>query len=73
MASGVRVDRSPEQKLKIVLEGLKSGIIAETCRRYQIAANLFYRWKKDSCLHRRRPQIILHQIPVSSPQPALVP
>lgn len=48
MARGVRVDRSPEQKLEIVLEGLKSGIIAETCRRYQIAANLFDRWKDEA-------------------------
>ncbi len=48
MARRARVDRSPEQKLEIVLEGLKSGNIAETCRRYQIAANLYYRWKDEA-------------------------
>jgi len=42
------VDRTPEQKLEIVLEGLKSGNIAETCRRYAIAANLYYRWKDEA-------------------------
>jgi transposase-like protein len=41
MGRRARVDRSPEQKLEIVLEGLKSGNIAETCRRYQVAANLY--------------------------------
>ncbi len=43
-----RVDRTPEQKLEIVLEGLKSGNIAETCRRYEVAANLYYRWKDEA-------------------------
>jgi len=28
-----------------VLEGLKSGNIAETRRKYEIAPNLYYRWK----------------------------
>ncbi len=48
MTRRVGVDRSPEQKLEIVLEELKSGNVAETCRRYQIAANLFYRWKDEA-------------------------
>jgi transposase-like protein len=48
MARRARVDRSPEQKLEIVLEGMKSGNISETCRRYQIAANLYYRWKDEA-------------------------
>lgn len=48
MARRARVDRSPEQKLEIVLEGMKSGNISETCRRYQIAANLYYRWKDET-------------------------
>jgi transposase-like protein len=30
-----------------VLEGLKSGNIAETCRRYEIAPTLYYRWKDE--------------------------
>ena len=48
MARRARVDRSPEQKLEIVLEGMKSGNISETCRRYQIAANLYYGWKDEA-------------------------
>jgi hypothetical protein len=34
MARRARVDRSSEQKLEIVLEGMKSGNISETCCRY---------------------------------------
>jgi transposase-like protein len=48
MGRRARVDRSPEQKLEIVLEGMRSGNISETCRRYQIAANLYYRWKDEA-------------------------
>jgi transposase-like protein len=43
-----RVDRSPEEKWQIVQEGMKSGNVSETCRRYQIARNLFYRWKDEA-------------------------
>jgi len=32
-----RVDRTSEEKWQIVQEGLKSGNVSETCRRYQIA------------------------------------
>jgi hypothetical protein len=28
-------------------EGLQSGNIAETCRKYEIAPNLYYRWKDE--------------------------
>lgn len=48
MGRKARVDRTAEQKLEIVLEGLKSGNISETCRRYEIAANLYYRWKDEA-------------------------
>jgi transposase len=48
MGRRARVDRSPEQKLEVVLEELKSGNVAETCRRYQVAANLYYRWKDEA-------------------------
>jgi transposase-like protein len=48
MSRRTRVNRTAEQKLEIVLEGLKSGNIAETCRRYEIAANLYYRWKDEA-------------------------
>jgi transposase-like protein len=30
-----------------VLEGLKSGNVAETCRKYEIAPNFYYRWKDE--------------------------
>jgi transposase-like protein len=42
-----QVQRSAEEKFAIVIEGLKSGNIAETCRNHNIAATLFYRWKDD--------------------------
>jgi transposase-like protein len=32
-----RVDRSAEEKWQIVQEGVKSGNVSETCRRYGIA------------------------------------
>ncbi len=39
---------SPEEKIRIVLEGLRGeSSISELCRREKIAANLYYRWSKD--------------------------
>ena len=39
---------SAEEKIRIVLEGLRGeGSIAELCRREGIAQNLYYRWSKD--------------------------
>jgi len=39
---------SAEEKIRIVLEGLKGeASISELCRREGIAANLYYRWSKD--------------------------
>ena len=39
---------SSEEKIRIVLEGLKGEIsISKLCRREGIAANLYYRWSKD--------------------------
>jgi transposase-like protein len=43
-----RVDRSPEEKWQIVQEGLKSGNVSETCRRFGIAQTLYYRWKDET-------------------------
>ena len=48
MARRARVDRTSEEKLEIVLAGMKSGNIAETCRRYEVAPNLYYRWKDEA-------------------------
>jgi transposase-like protein len=42
-----KVQRTPEEKWQIVLEGLKSGNVAETCRKYEIAPTLYYRWKDE--------------------------
>jgi transposase len=39
---------SPEEKIRIMLEGLRGEqIISDLCRREGIAANLYYRWSKD--------------------------
>ena len=48
MSRRARVQRSPEEKWETVLEGLRSGNVAETCRRHQIAPNLYYRWKDEA-------------------------
>src|SRR3972149_4401415 len=48
MSRKPRVQRTPEEKWEVVLEGLRSGNIAETCRRYGIAPNLYYRWKDEA-------------------------
>jgi hypothetical protein len=32
----------------MVQEGIKSGNVSETCRRYEIAPNPFYRWKDEA-------------------------
>jgi transposase-like protein len=42
-----KVQKTPQEKWQIVLEGLKSGNLAETCRRYEIAPTLYYRWKDE--------------------------
>jgi len=39
---------SSEEKIRIVLEGLRGEqSVSELCRREGIAANLYYRWSKD--------------------------
>ena len=39
---------SAEEKIRIVLEGLRGeSSIAELCRREGIPSNLYYRWSKD--------------------------
>jgi transposase-like protein len=42
MAWEARNLRTPDEKWQIVLEGLRSGKIAETCRKSEIAPNLYY-------------------------------
>src|SRR5438046_8849815 len=48
MSRKPRVDRTPEEKWQIVQEGLKSGNVSETCRRFGIAQTLYYRWKDEA-------------------------
>jgi transposase-like protein len=48
MSRKSRIQRTPEEKWQIVLEGLKSGNVAETCRNHQIAATPYYRWKDEA-------------------------
>jgi len=43
-----RADPNPEEKCQIVQEGVKSGDVSETCRRYGIAQTLYYRWKDEA-------------------------
>ncbi len=43
---GKHKKRSSQEKMKIVLEGLQNGNIAETCREYGIYESQFYQWKK---------------------------
>lgn len=39
---------SSEEKIRIVLDGLKGEVsISELCRREGIVSNLYYRWSKD--------------------------
>ena len=39
---------SAEEKIRIVLEGLRGEVsVAELCRREGIASNLYYRWSKE--------------------------
>ena len=47
MSRKPRVQRTPEEKWQIVLEVLKSGNVSETCRKYEIAPTLYYRWKDE--------------------------
>ena len=44
----IRRKHSTEEKIRIVLEGLRGEMsIAELCRREGINSNLYYRWSKD--------------------------
>lgn len=38
-----------EEKLKIVLEGMRDGVaVADVCRRHDIYSNQYYSWKKKA-------------------------
>ena len=43
-----RTNYSSEEKIRIVLDGIRDEISpAELCRRESISSNLYYRWSKD--------------------------
>lgn len=42
---GKNKKRSPEEKMKIVLEALQNDNISETCRKHGIYESQFYQWK----------------------------
>ena len=43
-----RRKHSTEEKIRIVLEGLRGeGTVAELCRREGISESLYYKWSKD--------------------------
>jgi transposase-like protein len=35
----------PKKSSAVVMEAVKSGNVAEICRKYEISAALYYRWK----------------------------
>jgi len=43
-----QVRRSAEEKWEILQEGLRSGNIAETCRKHGVAPNLWYSWRDEA-------------------------
>jgi len=42
-----KVQRTPEEKMAIVMEAMRSGNVAETCRKHEVAPTLYYRWKDE--------------------------
>ena len=47
MARRSRVQRTPEEKFAIVMEAMKNGNVAETCRKHEVTPTLYYRWKDE--------------------------
>ncbi len=43
-----QVKRGAEEKWEILQEGLKNGNIAQTCRRHEVAPNLWYSWRDEA-------------------------
>ena len=50
-----------------MLEGLKSGNVAENCRKYEIAPTLYYRWKDEG--HWRLRQLLWFGVRCASQAP----
>ena len=44
---GARRVWEPDEKLKIVLEGLRSANVTETCRKYELKLSLFHLWRNQ--------------------------
>ena len=59
---------APEEKVRIVLEGLRGEqSISESCRREGIASNLYYRWSKDFLEAGKSVRWVADQLGHSSP------
>jgi len=42
-----KVQRTAEEKFAIVMEAVKSGNVAEVCRKNEISPAVYYRWKDE--------------------------
>ena len=59
--------KNPEEKLAIVLEGLKGETnIAELCRRHGISQTIFYRWR-DKFLEGGKTALVANGAPAGVP------
>jgi len=47
MGRPAKVQKSAEEKFAIVMEALKGGNLAETCRTHGISPALMYRWRDE--------------------------
>jgi len=47
---GTRREWTADQKLEIVLEGLKGGNVSEVCRRHELSPSAYQRWLEEALL-----------------------
>jgi len=45
---GTRREWTAEEKLSIVLEAIKTGNVAEVCRRHELSPTAFARWREEA-------------------------
>ena len=45
---GTRREWTAEEKLSIVLEAIKTGSVAEVCRRHELSPTAFARWREEA-------------------------
>jgi len=64
-----REQYSAEEKIRIVLDGLKGeDSIAKLCRREGIAQSLYYSWSKELSSSKRARSVLLETQPALRPQ-----